>query len=40
MSGGAYGIDSIAHELAIQHGGYTAVVFGAGVDVYYPPAHR
>ncbi|MBP7773988.1 DNA-processing protein DprA, partial [Candidatus Gracilibacteria bacterium] len=40
VSGGAYGIDSIAHELALKNKGYTAAVFGAGIDVYYPPSNR
>lgn len=36
ISGGAYGIDSIAHELALKHHIHTVSVFGCGVDVYYP----
>lgn len=40
MSGGAYGIDSIAHEITLKNKGYTAVVFGSGVDVVYPPSNR
>jgi len=40
ISGGAYGIDSVAHELALKNNGYTAAVFGAGIDVLYPPSNR
>ncbi len=40
VSGGAYGIDSVAHEITLKNGGYTAVVFGSGVDVVYPPSNR
>lgn len=40
ISGGAYGIDSVAHQLALKNKGYTAAVFGAGIDVYYPPSNR
>lgn len=37
ISGGAYGIDTVAHETAVKSGGHTVVVFGAGIDVLYPP---
>lgn len=40
VSGWAYGIDSVAHELAMKNKGYTAAVFWAGIDVYYPPSNR
>ncbi len=40
MSGGAYGIDSVAHEITLKNKGYTAAVFGAGIDVIYPPSNR
>ena len=40
VSGGAYGIDSVAHDLALKNKGYTAAVFGSGVDLYYPPSNR
>jgi DNA processing protein len=39
ISGGAYGIDSVAHEITLKHNGYTAAVFGAGIDVSYPPSN-
>jgi len=39
ISGGAYGIDSVAHEIALKNNGYTAAVFGAGIDVSYPPSN-
>lgn len=40
VSGGAYGIDSVAHEITLKNKGYTAVVFGCGVDISYPPTNR
>ena len=36
ISGGAYGIDSLAHELALQHHLHTIAVFGCGIDIVYP----
>ena len=30
----------MAHGLALKNKGYTAAVFGAGIDVYYPPSNR
>ena len=39
VSGGAYGIDVLAHEITIKNGGQTIAVFGAGVDIAYPVAH-
>lgn len=36
VSGGAYGIDAISHELTLAASGYTISVFGSGVDLYYP----
>lgn len=39
VSGGAYGIDALAHEIALKNGGQTIVVFGAGVNVTYPTTH-
>jgi DNA processing protein len=40
VSGGAYGIDALAHEITLKYSGQTIVVFGAGVDVVYPATHR
>ena len=40
ISGGAYGIDSVAHTITLKNNGYTAAVFGAGVDIYYPTSNR
>jgi DNA processing protein len=36
VSGGAYGIDAISHEITLTHWGYTVSVFGCSVDIYYP----
>ena len=40
VSGGAKGIDSAAHEGAIAENGETVVVFGSGIDVYYPQTNK
>ncbi|MGE3278764.1 MAG: DNA-processing protein DprA [Candidatus Altimarinota bacterium] len=40
VSGLAYGVDSLAHEIALEHGGKCVAVLGSGVDVIYPAAHR
>jgi len=41
ISGLALGIDSIAHETTLKHGGHTVAVLGGGVDnaTIYPRAH-
>lgn len=36
VSGGAYGIDAISHEITLAHRGYTISVFGCSVDILYP----
>ncbi len=36
VSGWAYGIDAISHEVTLEHGGYTISVFWCSVDIYYP----
>jgi DNA processing protein len=36
VSGGAYGIDAISHDITLQNNGYTISVFGCSVDIYYP----
>lgn len=40
VSGLAYGVDALAHEIALEHGGQCIAVFGSGVDVVYPADHR
>lgn len=40
VSGLAYGIDSIAHQTALEHGGRTIAVLGSGIDMIYPSEHR
>lgn len=40
VSGGALGVDAVAHEAALDAGGHTTAVFGTGIDVCHPARHR
>lgn len=40
VSGMALGVDGVAAGTAINSGGKTVAVLGAGVDIIYPPEHR
>ena len=40
ISGGAKGIDSVAHRTSVELKGSTVVVLGCGIDVVYPAQNR
>jgi DNA processing protein len=40
VSGGALGVDGVAHGAALAAGGHTVAVLGTGVDVLHPASHR
>lgn len=39
LSGGAAGIDGMAHEMALKNGIYSAAVLGNGIDIDYPASN-
>lgn len=40
IAGLAKGIDTFAHETALERGGRTVAFIGTGIDVHYPPENR
>lgn len=40
VSGMAFGVDSLAHEIAVENNGRTIAVLGTGVDVCYPASNK
>ena len=40
VSGGAYGIDYLAHKTALENNGKTFAVLGTGIDISYPASNR
>lgn len=39
VSGLAYGVDAVAHQIAIESGGKTIAVLGCGIDIIAPPSN-
>lgn len=40
VSGGAHGVDSLAHKITLENGGYTLAIFGTGIARCYPKENK
>lgn len=40
ISGGALGVDTLSHELTLDHHGYTISILGTGIDRAYPASNK
>lgn len=40
ISGGALGVDTLGHEIALKQNGYTVVILGTGIDRAYPGTNK
>lgn len=40
VSGGAYGVDTIAHQTSVENDGKTIAVLGTGIDIVYPYSNK
>ena len=40
VSGGAYGIDTLAHTITLESKGCTVAVVGTGINISYPASNK